>query len=287
MALVPFPNKAAKPAATDDEPDWDDHDPEQDTAGGKMSFLDHLDELRRRLIVSIVAVGVAFVFTFIYVNDILLFILLPMEQMAGHTLSYIDPTEGFILKVKIALMAGLIVASPVVFTQVWLFIAPGLYSHEKKLAVPFVLMSTFFFVGGAVFCHYVVFPVVWMFLAEQTLTFIDPVTKASRQILAFEPRVEPAFSLYLRLILAMGLTFELPTIVLFLARMGLVTPRFLIRNIKYAVMIIMVAAAVLSPDGGGVGMVVMGGPVVGLYILSIGLAWLFGKKRTKLDEETE
>ena len=93
--------------------------------------------------------------------------------------------------------------------------------------------------------------------------------------------------LYLRLILAMGLTFELPTIVLFLARMGLVTPRFLIRNIKYAVMIIMVAAAVLSPDGGGVGMVVMGGPVVGLYILSIGLAWLFGKKRTKLDEETE
>jgi sec-independent protein translocase protein TatC len=284
MALVPFPNKAAKPAATDDEPDWDDHDPEHE-AGGKMSFLDHLDELRRRLIVSIVAVGVAFVFTFIYVNEILLFILLPMEQMAGHTLSYIDPTEGFILKVKIALMAGLIVASPIVFTQVWLFIAPGLYSHEKKLAVPFVIMSTAFFVGGAVFCHYVVFPVVWKFLAEQTLTFVDPVTGASRQVLAFEPRVEPAFSLYLRLILAMGLTFELPTVVLFLARMGLVTPRFLIRNIKYAVMIIMVAAAVLSPDGGGVGMVVMGGPVVGLYVLSIGLAWLFGKKRKKLEEE--
>jgi sec-independent protein translocase protein TatC len=284
MALVPFPNKAVNRAANDDEPDWDDHEPD-DTSSGKMSFLDHLDELRRRIIVSLIAVGVAFIFTFIYVDQILIFILLPMEEMAGHTLSYIDPTEGFILKIKLALMAGLLVASPVVFSQVWLFIAPGLYSHEKKLAVPFVIMSTVFFIAGAVFSHYVVFRVVWEFLADQTLTVVDPVTNVSRQILTFEPRVEPAFSLYLRLILAMGVTFELPTLVLFLARMGLVTPRFLIRNIKYAVMIIMVAAAVLSPDGGGVGMVVMGGPVVGLYILSIGLAWMFGKKRKKLDEE--
>ncbi|HET9191692.1 MAG TPA: twin-arginine translocase subunit TatC [Vicinamibacterales bacterium] len=285
MALVPFPNKAAKPAANDDEPDWDDHEPEEDSAG-KMSFLDHLDELRRRIIISVIAVGVAFIFTFVYVNEILLFILLPMEAIAGQTLSYIDPTEGFFLKIKIALMAGLIVAAPIVFTQVWLFIAPGLYAHEKKLAIPFVLMSTFFFVGGAVFSHYVVFPIVWKFLAEQGLTLVDPVTKVSRQVLTFEPRVEPAFSLYLRLVLALGITFELPTVVLFLAKMGLVTPRFLIRNIKYAVMIIMVAAAVLSPDGGGVGMLAMGAPVVGLYIFSIGLAWMFGKKRKKLDEET-
>ena len=283
MALVPFPNKASKASASD-EPDWDDHEPEEDTAG-KMSFLDHLDELRRRIITSLIAVAIAFVFTFFYIDQILLFILTPMEQMAGHTLSFIDPTEGFVLKVKVALMAGLIVAAPVVFTQVWLFIAPGLYAHEKKMAIPFVVMSTVFFVSGAVFSHYGVFPVVWKFLAEQTLTVVDPVTNVSRQILTFEPRVEPAFSLYLRLVLALGVTFELPTVVLFLARMGLVTPRFLIRNIKYAVMIIMVAAAVLSPDGGGVGMVVMGGPVVGLYILSIGLAWMFGKKRKKPAEE--
>ena len=286
MALVPFPNKVAKPAANDDEPDWDDHDPElESSGGGKMSFLDHLDELRRRIIISVIAVGAAFIFTFIYVNEILLFILLPMEAIAGQTLSYIDPTEGFFLKIKIALMAGLIVAAPVVFTQVWLFIAPGLYAHEKKLAIPFVLMSTFFFVGGAVFSHYVVFPIVWKFLAEQGLTLVDPVTKVARQVLTFEPRVEPAFSLYLRLVLALGITFELPTVVLFLAKMGLVTPRFLIRNIKYAVMIIMVAAAVLSPDGGGVGMLAMGAPVVGLYIFSIGLAWMFGKKRKKPEEE--
>ncbi len=284
MALVPFPNKSAKPATEELEPDWDDHEPESD-AGGKMSFLDHLDELRRRLITSLIAVAVAFVFTFIYVDELLLFILLPMQEMAGQTLSYIDPTEGFVLKIKVALMAGLIIASPVVFTQVWLFISPGLYAKEKKLAVPFILMTTVFFVAGAVFSHYIVFRVVWEFLAAQTLTVTDPVTNVATKILTFEPRVEPAFSLYLRLILAMGLVFELPTVVLLLSRIGLVTPRFLIRNIKYAVMIIMVAAAVLSPDGGGVGMVVMGGPVVLLYIFSIGLAWAFGKKRQKPEEE--
>lgn len=284
MALVPFPSKS-KSAAEDLEPDWDDHEPESDT-GGKMSFLDHLDELRRRIITSLIAVGIAFVITFVYVEQLLLFILLPMEQMAGQTLSYIDPTEGFMLKVKLALMAGLILASPVVFTQVWLFISPGLYSNEKRLAVPFVFMTTVFFIGGAVFAHYIVFPVVWEFLAAQTLTVVDPATKVTRNILTFEPRVEPAFSLYLRLILAMGLVFELPTVVLLLSRIGLVTPRFLIRNIKYAVMIIMVAAAVLSPDGGGVGMLAMGAPVVGLYVFSIGLAWAFGKKRKKTEEET-
>jgi sec-independent protein translocase protein TatC len=111
---------------------------------------------------------------------------------------------------------------------------------------------------------------VWQFFAGTATDFIT-----------FMPRVEPAFSLYLRLILALGLTFELPTVVLFLARMGLVTPRFMIKNFKYAVMIIVVAAAVLSPDPGGVGMLAMGGPVVILYILSIGLAWMFGKKRKK------
>src|SRR5688500_12385604 len=187
MALVPFPNKAAKPAANDDEPDWDDHEPEEDSAG-KMSFLDHLDELRRRIIISVIAVGVAFIFTFVYVNEILLFILLPMEAIAGQTLSYIDPTEGFFLKIKIALMAGLIVAAPVVFTQVWLFIAPGLYAHEKKLAIPFVFMSTVFFVGGAVFCHYVVFPVVWQFLADQGVTYADTASNVTRELMDFDPR---------------------------------------------------------------------------------------------------
>ena len=279
MALVPFPSKSSKPAPDEDlEPDWDDHDLEPD-GGGKMSFLDHLDELRRRIIYAIVSVLVGFGIAFFWIDRLYDFVMLPMQQMLppGQTLVYTEPGEWFFLQIKIGLMAGLILASPVVFAQVWLFIAPGLYSHEKKLAIPFVVMSTFFFAAGATFSHYIVFPVVWQFFAGTATEYIT-----------FLPRVEPAFSLYLRLVLALGLTFELPTIVLFLARMGLITPRFMIRNFKYAVMIIVIAAAVLSPDPGGVGMLAMGGPVIILYIFSIGLAWMFGKKRRKsTDAEAE
>jgi sec-independent protein translocase protein TatC len=273
MALVPFPSKGAKPVREDHEPDWDDHDPESD-AGGKMSFLDHLDELRRRIIYSVIGVAIGFIVAVVYVDQLFEFIMLPMQQLLkpGQTLIYTEPSEAFMLHIKIALLAGLLGASPVVFSQVWLFVAPGLYSHEKKLAIPFIVMSTFFFVAGAAFSHYAVFPVVWRFMES-----------FQNEFLTYTPRVEPSFSLYLRLILAVALTFQLPTVVLFLARMGLITPRFMIRNFKYAVLIIVAAAALLSPDGGGVGMVVMGAPVIALYILSIGLAWLFGKKRTAPD----
>ena len=276
MALVPFPNKAAKPAATDDEPDWDDHELE-DTTGGKMSFLDHLDELRRRIIYSLIAVGVGFGVAFFWLDKIFTFIFEPMKAVlpAGQTLIYTEPGEQFFLMFKIGLMAGLIIASPLVFAQIWRFIAPGLYVHEKKLAIPFILMGTILFIGGAAFSHYAVFPVIWKFFATSSVDFVT-----------FMPRIEPAFAWYLRLMLGIGITFQLPTLVLFLAKMGLITPRFMIRNFKYAVMIIAVFAAVISPDPGGVGMLMMGGPVIVLYILSIGLAWMFGKKRKKLEEET-
>ena len=132
MALVPFPNKTATPAASEDlEPDWDDHELDTDGGGGKMSFLDHLDELRRRIIYSVVSVLVGFFIAFYWIDDLFAFIFLPMQAMlpAGQTLIYTDPGEAFFLQIKIGLMAGLILASPMVFTQVWLFIAPGLYSH--------------------------------------------------------------------------------------------------------------------------------------------------------------
>ena len=273
MALVPFPNKTAK--AADDEPDWDDHDA-QEGSGGKMSFLDHLDELRRRIIYSLISVAVGFGIAFFWLDDIFAFIFKPMQAMlpAGQKLISIEPGEQIFLMFKIGLMAGLILASPLVFSQIWLFIAPGLYAREKKLAIPFIVMGTALFVGGAAFSHYKVFPVVWGFFST---SFFDFVT--------FMPRIEPAFSWYLRLMLGVGITFQLPTVVLFLAKMGLITPRFMIKNFGYAVMIIAVVAAVLSPDPGGLGMLMMGGPVVVLYIFSIGLAWLFGKKKKKYEDE--
>ena len=268
MALVPFPNKAAQ-RADELEPDWDDHDPEE-SESGKMSFLEHLDELRRRIMYALAGLFVGFAICIYYINRIFDFIMLPMQRMlpAGQFLIYTDPAEAFMLNIKIALIAGLILASPIVFSQVWLFIAPGLYSHEKKLAIPFVVMSTVLFVGGAAFAHFMVFPIVWEFFVGFT-----------NEYLKFAPRVEPAFAIYLRLILAVGITFQLPTVVLFLARMGMITPRFMIKNFKYAVLIILIASAVLSPDGTGMGLLAMGAPVVLLYIASIGLAWVFGKKK--------
>ena len=274
MALVPFPSQSAQ-RRPDDEPDWDEGP--DDGSGGKMSFLEHLDELRKRIIWSVSALGVGVLIAFAYIGNIFEFIMRPMQRMLppGQTLIYTDPSEAFMLQIKIALIAGLIVASPMVFAQIWLFIAPGLYQHEKKLAIPFVVMSTVLFVSGAAFSHYAVFPLVWRFFASFTTDY-----------LTYMPRVEPAFSIYLRLILALGITFQLPTVVLFLARMGMITPRFMIRNFKYAILLIIIAAAVLSPDGGGVGMVVMGAPVVILYILSIGLG-MFGKRRRTDDDAAE
>jgi sec-independent protein translocase protein TatC len=273
MALVPFPKKAPLSEPDDDiDPDGPgvDSPDDADATGGKMSFLEHLDELRKRIIYSVLSLLVGFVISIVFIEQIFDFIYRPMQQMLppGGTLIYTDATEPFMLYIRIALIVGLVIGSPLIFAQLWLFIAPGLYSHEKKWAIPFVAMSTFFFVAGAAFSHYVVFPITWRFFVG-----------FQNEILTFTPRVEPAFSLYLRLLLALGITFQLPTLVLFLARMGLITPRFMIRNFKYASLLIIIAAAILSPDGAGIGLLAMGGPVILLYIFSIGLAWMFGKKK--------
>ena len=290
MALVPFPQKAIK--SGDPEPDWDDSEPESDDAG-KMSFLEHLDELRRRIIRSVIAVAVGFGIACFFLDERTLgpvgsygpwsfglfkFVMGPMQKLLhevqpGATLSFIDPTEAFALYLKLAVIAGLMLASPMVMTQVWLFIAPGLYAHEKKFAIPFVVLSSICFIGGAAFSHLVVFPMSWRFFAS-----------FSNDLMKFEPRVEPAFSLYMKLLIAFALVFQMPAVVLFLARMGVVTSRFLIRNFKYAVLIIFVAAAILTPDASPVTQTAMAGPMVLLYIVSIGLAWLFGKKRRKIED---
>ena len=271
MALVPFPTKSASPPPDDELDVLDPDGPDDADAAGKMSFLDHLDELRRRIIYAFISLGAGVVIAFAFIDDIFNFIMRPLQSMlpAGQTMIYTDPTEAFMLYIKIALIAGLVIASPLVMTQIWLFIAPGLYVHEKKWAIPFIAMSTVCFVAGAAFSHYVVFPLTWRFFVSFTT-----------DILTFMPRIEPAFSIYLRLLLAFGVVFQMPTIVLFLARMGVLTARFMVRNIKYAILGIVILSAVVTPDGGGVSLVAMSGPLVLLYVFSIGLAWMFGKKRT-------
>ena len=246
-----------------------DSDPEEDD-GGRMSFLDHLDELRRRLVAAALSLAFGTLVAVFFIDRIFDFIMRPLYDKlpAGSKLIYTEPTEAFMLKVKIALLAGLVIGAPLIVAQVWLFIAPGLYSHEKRFALPFILMASIFFVGGAAFNHYVLFPIAWVFLAGFTTDYM-----------MFMPRIAPVFSLYAMLMLAMGLIFEMPAVILVLARMGLVTAGFLWRHVKYAILIIFIASAVITPTGDMVTQSLMAGPMVGLYIISIGLAWIFGKRR--------
>jgi sec-independent protein translocase protein TatC len=272
MALVPFPKKSASSAPDDD--DWEDEESESEQ--GKMSFLDHLDELRRRIIYSVVALVAGVSIACFFLGDLYSFVMVPMQEALGpgNKMVFTEPTEGMMLYLWIALISGLLIATVPIMWQVWLFVAPGLYAHEKKLAIPFVLMASTFFVAGAAFAHYVVFPLTWKFFGSF----------ANEQV-EFLPRIQPAFNLYIKLVLIFGAIFQMPTLVLFLARMGVITARFLVRNIKYAVLIIFIIGAVLSPGGDPMGQVMMAGPMFLLYLLSIALAWIFGKKHRKALEE--
>ncbi len=265
MALVPFPSASPAPRDPDDEELQDD-----DGAGGKMSFLEHLDELRKRLIASVYALVIGCVIGFVFVDRIQKFIMLPLWQLmpSGTKLMYTAPTEGFMLMMKIGALAGLFVALPFIILQLWLFIAPGLYSNEKRFAVPFVLLGTIFFVSGAAFSHYIAFPYTWkFFLGFET------------QYLEFRPKISDVFSLWVKMLLAFGVIFQMPTIVFFLARMGMVTAGFLIKHTKYAVLIIFILGAVLSPGTDVVSQLMMAGPMLVLYALSIVIAWIFAKRK--------
>ena len=274
MALVPFPS--ASPDPQRDRRDLDarieltDSD-ELDDSGAKMSFLEHLDELRRRLVHSVSALVVGCIIAFIFVDRIQSFIMLPLWNLMpeGTKFMYTAGPEAFMLMIKIGALAGLFVALPYIILQLWLFIAPGLYSHEKRFAIPFVLLGTIFFLSGAAFSHWVAFPFTWQFfLGFQT------------EYLEFRPQIGLIFSLWVKMLLAFGLIFQMPTIVFFLARMGMVTAGFLIRHTKYAVLIIFILGAVLSPGGDIPSQVLMAGPMLVLYALSIGIAWVFQKRKT-------
>lgn len=277
MALVPFPSKSPGPLAPGDrDPDWDDTAPDSEE-GGKMSFLEHLDEFRRRIIYAIASVFVGFLVAFGFIGHLVAFVMEPMVVLLppDQTLIFTEPAEMFLLQLKIAAIVGVFLASPVIMSQVWLFVAPGLYAHEKKLAIPFVVLTSLFFVLGALFSHYMVFPISWQF-------FIGFETEYARASI----RVAPAFSLYVKLLFAFGLVFQMPTLVLFLAKIGVLTPQFMLQHFKYAVLLIFVAAAVITPPD-PVSMVLMAGPMIVLYMLSVGIAWVIHKKRRPDDDANE
>jgi sec-independent protein translocase protein TatC len=248
------------------QPDLDD----DEEAGGKMSFLEHLDELRKRIVQSVLGVAIGVGLGFFFINPIVNFILTPTWRLlpAGSRMIYTQPGEAFGLYVQIGLIVGIVLASPWIMYQVWLFIAPGLYANEKRFAVPFVLMSTIGFVGGAAFNHYIIFPFMMTFFAS-----------FNTADLIFMPRLEDVFDLYSKMLIGMGLVFQMPTVVFFLAKMRIVTARFLLRNTKYAVLAIFVVAAVVTPSGDMITQTIFAAPMLGLYALSILIAWIVTPKR--------
>jgi sec-independent protein translocase protein TatC len=198
----------------------------------KLPFTDHLDELRHRLIISVIGIGVGFAISYAFSQQILLLLQRPMPTR----LIFIAPTEAFFVNLKVALYAGLFLSIPLILFQVWKFVAPGLYEHERRYSYPFLIISTVLFLVGAAFAYLVILPVALHFLIAQGGELWQPNITLSNYL---------AFCM--RLLLAAGLIFEFPVLMYFLTKVGVVTPEFLVRNRKYAVLVAFVLSAILTP----------------------------------------
>jgi len=237
-----------------------------------MSFLEHLEELRKRIVYACFGIAVGVGASFFFIQQIYDFLLAPAIATLpeGSKLIYTQPTEAFSLYINISLIAGIVFAAPFIMYQVWQFIAPGLYSNEKRFVIPFVLFSTLGFLAGAAFNHYVAYPFIMIYFAS----FNTP-------NLSYMPQLSYVFGLYVKMLVALGLVFQMPTVVFFLAKVGVVTAKFLLAQFKYAVLLIFIAAAVITPTGDPMTLMVFAVPMVTLYVFSILVAWLVGPKRDK------
>jgi sec-independent protein translocase protein TatC len=225
----------------------------------KKPFLEHLEELRQRLIVCILAVGIGFVVSYFFSDKLFLVLIRPLREALPKEshLIFTSLPEMFVTYLKVSLVTGIMLASPVIFYELWKFVAPGLYQNEKRLLVPFVLSSCVLFLGGAVFGYFVVFPFGFRFF----LGFSNEYIKAL-------PSVKQYFSFSMKLLIAFGIVFELPVITYFLTKIGLVTPQFLKNNRKYAVVIIFALAAIFTPPD-VMTQFMMAVPLIVLYEVSI------------------
>ena len=233
----------------------------------RMSFLDHLDELRRRIIYSLYALIACCAVTLYFWNDMFLYLTNYFSQYGG-TLMYSRPMAGFVFSMKIGLLAGTLLASPFIFAQVWLFVAPGLYRREKRLVIPFVLFSTLLFSAGVVFAHVVAWPAMWKFFASYEMGGLK-----------YFPNLDDTFSLWVKILVGLGLVFQMPLLIFFLARFGIVTASYMIRQYKYAILIIVIVAALITPTADVATLTIFAAPMLGLYAISIGVAWMFGRRR--------
>ena len=234
----------------------------------KMSFLDHLEELRKRLLISTIALCVAFFVCWSFSPEIFGFLEKPILQFLpkGEKLAYTRLTSPFFLYMKVAFFAGIFLAAPVILWQVWAFISPGLYRRERRYAAPFIIFASLFFLAGGWFGYKTVFPMACKFFIELGGNFKQVIT------------VDDYFSFASKMILGMGLVFETPVLIFFLSRIGIVTPAFLLQKFKYAVLIIFIISAIITPTPDMVTQSALAVPMILLYLFGIGISYLFGKK---------
>ncbi|MGA7217523.1 MAG: twin-arginine translocase subunit TatC [Candidatus Sulfotelmatobacter sp.] len=252
----------------------DKRDEDKRDAMPTMGFLDHLEELRRRLVYSAIAVAVGFGASWGYREKIYGIMQKPiMDALKAHGMSeklvYLNPVDPFNLYLKIAALAGLFLTSPFILYQVWMFISPGLYRNEKRYVMPFMASTIALFAAGGYFGYRIVYPRALDFLIGFGSQFQPMIT------------ISEYTSLFLSIILGMGLIFEMPIIIFFLALMGITSAGFMWKNFRYAILVIFIVAAIVTPSPDIMSMCIFAAPMVGLYVISIAIAWAVHPKQRR------
>lgn len=242
-----------------------------------MTFLEHLADLRKRLFYSFLALILGIVPAWIFSKELYHILERPVIRHLpeGEKLVFIGLADPFLLYIKVSFLASLFFMSPFIFFQLWLFIAPGLYKKEKKYVIPFVIFTTIFFIGGALFAYFVVFDWAVRFFLSMGSEFEAMIT------------IDKYFKLILRVLLGIALVFELPTLTFFLARMRIVTAKWMVKQFKYAFLAVFIIAAVITPTPDPITQSIVAVPMLALYGLSILIALIFGKKSEPEEDNVE
>ncbi|HEU6438075.1 MAG TPA: twin-arginine translocase subunit TatC [Nitratidesulfovibrio sp.] len=261
---------AAPPRDLSEAVDRASKEEEAPAEGGRsMTLLDHLSELRVRLVRSLIALAVGFFACYGFAEELFNYLMIPLTRAlpSGSKLIYTALPEAFFVYMQVALVAGAFLASPYLFYQIWLFIAPGLYDEEKRHVIPIAGASALFFVAGAAFCYFQVFPYAFEFFVGFATDTIAPM-----------PKLDEYLGFTLKMLLAFGLIFEMPLFAFFLARLGIVTAQWMRKTRKYAILAIFIVAAILTPPD-VFSQLMMATPMLVLYEISIIVAAVFGKKK--------
>ncbi len=251
-------------------------DEEEEEELPRMTLLEHLDELRRRILRTLIVVVVAFFGCFAFAEEIYTFLAKPIEPHVDQ-LVFDGVADPFIVQVKVALLAAVFLTSPYLVAQLWGFVSPGLYRREKRYAIPFIFFGSFFFLGGGAFGYFVALPFAVEFLVNMGLN-----ANWDADI-----RIERYLNFAVNILLGLAVMFQLPIVIFMLSQLGVVTPRFLMRHFRWAVLIIIVLSAVITPTPDVVNMTIVAGPTLLLYLVGVGASALVQRRRKRIEDEGE